>query len=125
MTDYPHIRSFKTFQEMQEYLAEHRRMMQATIEDWQLKLKPGDTVLRHVNFYGEPLTIWAEIVQPEDDPEDLPIPNDYRLVRAYSTVEPDGELGVEPVAVWDVQIGREIFELAKSKGWPTLPLERR
>ena len=110
-------REIKTAKDFDELFAEMRASTEAAdraMAPEQEALKPGDFYTRE--FDG--LSIWGEIVEseyPEDRAYLAKTPN-RRMVRAYSVVCPDGELGTEHIScMWPIT--KEVFEAARKAGW--------
>jgi hypothetical protein len=89
---------------------------QVTVE--QDALKVGDCY--YYNWPQQNIDIFGEIVDSEyeEDRALMARPENrfFRMVRAYSEVEPDGEFGTEHVSKL-LPISRQAFEFAKKRGW--------
>lgn len=99
--------------ELLAMLNKQNKIHDAQAKPWQKAIKPGD-------FYksiDDDLVIYGEILQPENAPEDLPLSENRRLVRAYSVSCPEGEMGTVHVAGITAHLTKEGFEKARAGGW--------
>lgn len=105
---------FEAERKAQERLAE----IQPT--DWQEEMKPGDCFVRLMDMGGVPLDVYGEVIDIKDE-EDAALMRsrpDLRTCRCFSKLCPEGELGTVFIISMSHKIPREMFESAKSRGWP-------
>lgn len=63
------------------------------------------------------LVIYNEIVAP--DPAEPELLENYRLVRGYSVIVPQGELGEAHIVSAFGPLNEQQFERARAQGWPS------
>jgi hypothetical protein len=83
------------------------------IQPWQRELKPGDFFYRN---HPCGVTIFGEVLPVDADEADEQMP-DYRFVRAYSQVLPEGEMGEIHISTVAGVLTAEDFAAAKARGW--------
>lgn len=117
------IEVFKSVEDMFNALQEDQEAAALRIPVWAGTIKTGDFFIRTVNFYGDPLTIWSEVlpcIEEDEEENEVVVPYDgsaYRFTRSFSCVCPEGELGDVHVSTVGRLVTREEFEAAKKAGW--------
>ncbi len=109
-----HYQEFDSFEEMMEVVDAAKLAADAQVNDWQRAIVPGSY---YISF--EPtmqLIIYNEVIEPE--PDEPPVPTNMLLVRGYSVIVPEGELGLAHICKATHIITKKQFELARVLGWP-------
>lgn len=105
------------FQALREQNAEGRKLFQESAREWQKTLGKGDYGLID-SGYG--FIIYCEFLDDIADPAHDEPPTDPMFVwmRAFSAACPEGEMGSNYRTNVMVKISKEMFEIAKARGWP-------
>jgi hypothetical protein len=102
--------SFGSFEEMLAFVQQARANADSRVEDWQRQLQAGEYF---VSYSPEAeLLIYSQIVAP--DPEEPELLENYRLVRGYSVIVPQGELGEAHVVSAFGRLTQAQFEKARA-----------
>ncbi len=108
------FQEFDSFEEMMAFLREQEEAADRMTNDWQRAIKEGD----HFVTQHEDIIIYNQVLHDEEaTAQDR---ESYRhLVRAYSVVVPQGEMGFVHAANAVGTITSEQFEKARALGWPS------
>lgn len=111
--------SFGSFEEMLAFVDEARARADSQVQAWQRLLEVGDYF---VSYSAEAeVVIYSQIVAPEPgEPELL---ENYRLVRGYSVIVPEGELGEAHIVSASGRLTQAQFEKVRALEWPTTRAE--
>lgn len=104
-----------------EDLRKHLEYLDSKVTPAQSSLKVGDFFARTQELPDGNLAIFGEIIEscyPEDR-EDMLLPHNKnkRMVRAYSALCPEGEMGMAHVSSIEFRLSKERFEEAQQGGW--------
>lgn len=102
-----------------DILEEMMSQADEAVQSWQTKLKKGDYYLQVMRIYGDTIYIFGKILKNYREPR----MRNYRLVRAFSFVVPEGELGDVHVSSVTSKISSQTFEQGKRCGWDINKIE--
>jgi hypothetical protein len=106
---------FGSFEEMLAFVQQARANADSRVEDWQRQLQADEYF---VSYSPEAeLLVYSQIVAP--DPDEPELLENYRLVRGYSVIVPQGELGEAHIVSAFGRLTQAQFEKARTLGWPS------
>ena len=106
------IKSFKSSDEMWQYLQNQKQAADGQVQPWQSEVKTGDFFRRQSNY---DFSIYG-VILPEEEPRATGLEN-YRFTKCYSIACPEGELGDIHVSTIEHLLLHEEFEKLKQRGW--------
>ena len=98
------IYSADNFEDFISLEQEAQKQASLQIQPWQREVKPGDFIVRKSQGFD----IFCEVL-PTDPEETM---SDYRLVKAFSEVCPQGEMGDIHISTIHLVINQLLFEAA-------------
>ena len=107
--------SFGSFEEMLAFVEEARVSADSQVQEWQRQLQPGNYFMSYSPEIE--LVIYNKIVAP--DPDEPELLENYRLVRGYSVIVPQGELGEAHIVSAFGRLNEQQFERARTLDWPS------
>jgi hypothetical protein len=110
---------FDSVEAMLDFQQKARNYEDSIVKDWQRELKPGSYFATYEPHFD--MVIYNEVLEDKPEPGDAPLLENSRLIRAYSVIEPDGELGLTHVARAEGPLTKKQFEMARLLNWPANP----
>lgn len=131
------VQSFTSYEDMLKAIREAHEAAELRVQEWQKSFQIGDFFVRPMPEYD--LVIYGEILDPSkpaESPEkysaedlelireeakvyDEPHMKGMKFCRCFSVACEYGELGDTHISVMAAKISKEVFEAARSSGWPT------
>jgi hypothetical protein len=104
--------------EMLIKISERNRELDSYVQPWQRAIKEGDKIVQVTDHpTGGLMTVYAEVLPT---PEDRDPKSNNLVVRAYSNLCPEGEVGLIHRALFAAQVSNIEWDIFKFLGWPDI-----